>query len=197
MSQLVTESTREQASVGLRSALDSAHTRTHVGCLKATYHLLAEFQLATPGELAKFAEEGQQSAGSERQQDPLEILCAVRGVEADKLPIEIERLGRTLATALGKPLVLPPFASRLPSPSAFYDGNPGLLEECQALMTPILFAEDTEVIGVGSVNPVALVQITERITNLLGERTGTNPIISPLLLTHDGWLSMCQKQLGI
>lgn len=180
-----------------QSAIDSVPKRTNQGCLKATYRLLAEFQLVTPSELAQLAEEGQQAAGSERQVDPLEIIAQSKGIEPDERPLEIERIGRLMCTALQRPLVLPPFVNRLPSPSSFYDANPGLLEECQALMTPILYAEETEVIGVGSINPIALEQVTERIVDILGERTGTNPIVSPMLLTHEGWVGMCHKQLGI
>jgi hypothetical protein len=175
----------------------TALTLANVECLKETYRLLAEFQLASSKELAELAELGQQPPGKERQVDPLEILVKCRGVEPDDRPVEIERMGRLIGTALQKPMVLPPFASRLPSPSAFYDGNPGLLEECQSLMTPVLYAEEAEVIGIGSINPVAMAQATDRIVAILGERTGTKPIVSSLLLTHEGWLGMCHKQLGI
>jgi hypothetical protein len=176
---------------------DSVPKRTNQECLKATYRLLTEFQLGTSSELAQLAEEGQQPAGTERQLDPLEIFAQCRGIEPDERPLEIERIGRIMSTALQRPLVLPPFVNRLPSPSSFYDANPGLLEVCQELMTPVLYAEDTEVIGVGSINPIALAQVSERITSILGERTGTNPIVSPMLLTHEGWVGMCHKQLGI
>jgi len=172
-------------------------TKTNLECLKATYRLLAEFQLATSSELERLAEEGQQPVGTDRQMDPLEILVKCRGIQPDDRPVEIERIGRLIGTALQKPMVLPPFAARLPSPSAFYDANPGMLEVCQDLMTPILFAEETEVIGVGSINPIAMQQVSVRITEILGERTGTNPIVSTLLLTHEGWVGMCHKQLGI
>lgn len=176
---------------------DSAQCLANLECLKATYRLLSEFQLATSGELAKLAEIGQQPAGTERQVDPLEIVVKLRGVEPDDRPVELERLGRLIGTAQQKPLVLPPFAARLPTPSSFYDGNPGLLEECQAFMTPVLYAEETEVIGIGSINPVALKLAADRIVEILSERTGTKPIVSTLLLTHEGWLGMCHKQLGI
>jgi hypothetical protein len=198
MSLVATDSDPEQdKAVTAQPPVGAVVSKTNLDCLKATYSLLSEFQLATPSELAKLAEVGQQSADSERQHDPLEVLVQCRGVDPDEQAIEIERLGRLMGTAMQKPMVLPPFAARLPTPSAFYDSNPEVLGVCQDHMTPILFAEEAEVIGVGSINPIAIRQVGERIVDILGERTGTNPIISPLLLTLDGWLSMCNKQLGI
>jgi hypothetical protein len=197
MSLVATDSSSEQDEAAGRPRKGAVITRVNLECLKATYHLLSEFQLATPKELNQLAQIGQEEAGSERQLDPLEILINCRDIEPDERPVEIEKLGRLIGTALQKPMVLPPFVTRLPTPSAFYDANPGMLEECREYMTPVLFAEDAEVIGVGSINPIAMMQVTERIVDILGERTGTNPIVSPLLLTHEGWLGMCNKQLGI
>jgi hypothetical protein len=65
------------------------------------------------------------------------------------------------------------------------------------MMTPVLYAEESEVIGVGSINPVALRIAAQVIMRTLGERTGTTPIVSRIQLHHDGWMSLCQQQFGI
>ena len=64
-------------------------------------------------------------------------------------------------------------------------------------MTPILYAEELDVIGVASINPVALGIAAQIIMRTLGEKTGTTPIVSRILLHHDGWMSLCQQQFGI
>ena len=81
--------------------------------------------------------------------------------------------------------------------SAFYDVNKGILEDCKRLMTPVLYAEEAEVIGIGSISPVALNLAARHIVQTLGERTGSTPIVSKLLLHHEGWLSLCQKQFEL
>ena len=91
----------------------------------------------------------------------------------------------------------PPQGPRPPTPSAFYDLNESLLAECKRMMTPVLYAEESEVIGVGSINPVALRITAQIIMHTLAERTGTTPIVSRILLHHDGWMSLCQQQFGI
>ena len=98
---------------------------------------------------------------------------------------------------MGQPLALVPFASRMPTPSVFYDLNEGLLGECRRLMTPVLYAEELEVIGIGSINPTALGIAAQIIRHALTEKTGTTPIVSRILLHHEGWMSLCQQQFGI
>lgn len=179
------------------AAGQSAPLATDPACLEETSQLLEEHALATPEELNQLRTHGRAPLRGPRPWDPLEFLAALRVREPDQRPEEMERLGRALCQAMGQPLALIPFASRLPTPSAFYDVNKGLLDDCRRLMVPILYAEEAEVIGVGSINPVALRLSALHVTRTLGERTGTQPIVSRMLLHHDGWISLCQKQFGI
>ncbi|MFP6876660.1 MAG: hypothetical protein VCA37_07500 [Roseibacillus sp.] len=109
----------------------------------------------------------------------------------------MENLGRALSQVMGNQLTLIPFGNRLSTPSAFYEMNEGLSDHCERLMTPVLYAEETEVIGIGSINPVSLSITAELIIQVLSEKIGTRPMISRMLLHHDGWISLCQKQFGI
>jgi hypothetical protein len=170
---------------------------TDRACLEQLYMVLRDQGLATPDELTQLADRGQQSGDGERQLDPLEILVEIRVSEPDARLAEVERMSRAIAQMLGLPLVLAPFASRLPTPSAFYESHGGILSECQRMMTPVLYAEESEVIGLGSINPVSLRLAAEVVSSSLSEITGTKPIVSQLLLPHEGWISLCNKQLGI
>ena len=172
-------------------------TATDPICLDQTAKLLQEHGLATLAELNQLREHGLAPPQGPRPWDPLEFLAALRVPDPDARFLEVERLGRALSQAMGQQLVLVPFASRLPTPSAFYDLNESLLAECKRMMTPVLYAEELEVIGVGSINPGALGIAAQIIMHTLGERTGTTPIISRVLLHHDGWMSLCQQQFGI
>ena len=79
----------------------------------------------------------------------------------------------------------------------FYDMNEALLADCLKLMTPVLYAEESEVIGIGSINPAALQISTRTIMQFIADKTGTTPIVSSVLLHHEGWISLCQQQFGI
>jgi hypothetical protein len=172
-------------------------TATDPICLDQTTKLLQEHGLATQAELHQLQEHGLAPPQGPRSWDPLEFLAALRAPDPDARSLEVEQLGRALSQAMGQQLALVPFASRLPTPSAFYDLNESLLAECRRMMTPVLYAEESEVIGVGSINPVALRIAAQVIMRTLGERTGTTPIVSRIQLHHDGWMSLCQQQFGI
>ena len=179
------------------SSREGQPTATDPICLDQTAKLLQEHGLATPAELNQLRENGLAPAQGPRSWDPLEFLAALRVPDPELRSLEVERLGRALSQVMGQQLALVPFASRLPTPSAFYDLNESLLAECKRMMTPVLYAEESEVIGVGSINPVALRITAQIIMHTLGEKTGTTPIVSRILLHHDGWRSLCQQQFGI
>jgi len=170
---------------------------TDPGCLGQTCALLEEHGLATPAELKELRHHGHGPLKGPRPWDPLEFLAALRIREPEARALEVERIGRSLSHSLGQPLALIPFASRMQTPSVFYDMNEALLADCRKLMTPVLYAEESEVIGIGAINPAALQISTRTIMQFIADKTGTTPIVSSVLLHHEGWISLCQQQFGI
>lgn len=175
----------------------SAPPATDPICLDQTCKLLEDHGLATPDELRQLKDHGLAPLRGPRPWDPLEFLAALRVRDPDTRPVEVERLGRALSQVMGQQLALIPFASRLPTPAAFYEVNDRVSIDCERLMTPVLYAEESEVIGIGSINPVSLRIASQLIIDSLSERIGTNPVVSRMLLHHDGWISLCHKQFGI
>ncbi len=184
---------------GIRNTPSSVSSplATDPGCLGQTCALLEEHGLATPAELKELRHHGHGPLKGPRPWDPLEFLAALRIREPEARALEVERIGRSLSHSLGQPLALIPFASRMQTPSVFYDMNEALLADCRKLMTPVLYAEESEVIGIGSINPAALQISTRTIMQFIADKTGTTPIVSSVLLHHEGWISLCQQQFGI
>ena len=184
---------------GIRNTPSSVSSplATDPGCLGQTCALLEEHGLATPAELKELRHHGHGPLKGPRPWDPLEFLAALRIREPEARALEVERIGRSLSHSLGQPLALIPFASRMQTPSVFYDMNEALLADCLKLMTPVLYAEESEVIGIGSINPAALQISTRTIMQFIADKTGTTPIVSSVLLHHEGWISLCQQQFGI
>lgn len=184
---------------GIRNTPSSVSSplATDPGCLGQTCALLEEHGLATPAELKELRHHGHGPLKGPRPWDPLEFLAALRIREPEARALEVERIGRSLSHSLGQPLALIPFASRMQTPSVFYDMNEALLADCRKLMTPVLYAEESEVIGIGAINPAALQISTRTIMQFIADKTGTTPIVSSVLLHHEGWISLCQQQFGI
>lgn len=175
----------------------SAPPATDPICLDQTSKLLEDHGLATPDELRTLKDHGLAPLRGPRPWDPLEFLAAMRVRDPAARSVEVERLGRALSQIMGQQLTLIPFASRMPTPAAFYEVNDELSTDCERLMTPVLYAEESEVIGIGSINPVSLRIASQLIIHSLSERIGTNPVVSRMLLHHHGWISLCHKQFGI
>jgi hypothetical protein len=188
------ESQDQPAQIANPRSTGAEHT-TDPTCLERTYMVLREQGLATPDELRRLAAVGQEPLLQDRQQDPLELLVSIRISDSEQRPAEIERMGRAMSQMMERPLVLVPFANRLPTPTAFYDTYPTIYGLCQELMTPVVFAEESEVIGIASINPVALMLLEDHVTRTLSEITGTRPIVTQLLAAHEVWESICRKQL--
>ena len=171
---------------GIRNTPSSVSSplATDPGCLGQTCALLEEHGLATPAELKELRHHGHGPLKGPRPWDPLEFLAALRIREPEARALEVERIGRSLSHSLGQPLALIPFASRMQTPSVFYDMNEALLADCRKLMTPVLYAEESEVIGIGSINPAALQISTRTIMQFIADKTGTTPIVSSVLLHH-------------
>ena len=119
-------------------------TATDPVCLDQTTKLLQEHGLATPAELHQLREHGLAPPQGPRPWDPLEFLAALRAPDPDVRSLEVEQLGRALSQVMGQQLALVPFASRLPTPSAFYDLNESLLAECKRMMTPVPQAQPVQ-----------------------------------------------------
>ncbi|NNC88140.1 MAG: hypothetical protein HKN82_06730 [Akkermansiaceae bacterium] len=177
--------------------LGNAQLACDPACLERTCQSLQQFELATEEEVRQLYSHGSAALAGPRPWDPLEFVAALRVSEPDARPVEVERLGRGLAAAAGQALTLIPFAARIPTPSSFYDDHADLRLQCHQLLVPILYAEEMEVVGIASINPVALDLAEQFVVADIHSRTGNNPLISKLLLHHDSWMSLCQKQFAL
>ena len=182
---------------GIRNTPSSVSSplATDPGCLGQTCALLEEHGLATPAELKELRHHGHGPLRGPRPWDPLEFLAALRIREPEARALEVERLGRSLSHSLGQPLALIPFASRMQTPSVFYDMNEALLADSRKLMTPVLYAEESEVIGIGSINPAALQISTRTIMQFIADKTGTTPIVSSVLPVSYTHLTLPTKRI--
>lgn len=189
--------TQDVAAVAGASTSQNAFPATDPVSLDQTSELLEEHGLATPEELHQMRQHGLAPLQGPRPWDALEFLAALRVRNADERPVEVERLGRALSQVMGQPLALIPFGNRMQPPAGFLELNPDIVHECRKSLTPLLFAEESEAIGVGSINPVALRIISKKIVADVERRSGIKPIVSRMLLHHDGWLTLCQKQFDL
>jgi hypothetical protein len=96
---------------------------------------------------------------------------------------------------LAPPLI--PFAGKLIAPSSFYESFQQILAIGRALVAPVLFAEDTDAIGVGSVNPLAARTLADEIHAAVERRFGIRPFLTVARLDYENWTFLARKHFGL
>jgi hypothetical protein len=86
-----------------------------------------------------------------------------------------------------------PFAGKLIVPTAFYDSFEQIRKISRILLAPVIFAEDTDAIGVASVNPVAASMMAEEIRTEVYKQTGIRPFITLARLDYESWTFITRK----
>ena len=84
--------------------------------------------------------------------------------------------------------------SRVP---AIYRELPPIYQFCQSMMTPIVQAQERELITVASINPVTARKVAETLTDLIEEESGRPPISFVTVAPGEHWRHLVRKHFGI
>jgi len=113
------------------------------------------------------------------------------------IPQFIRQLGDAVAKTLERNVPYVPLAGRQQKPSAFYERHEAVKPLCKALLTPILYAEESEVIGIGSINPKAAFVASELVANAVSATEPVTPFMSVVRVDYDTWKTLLEKQFGL
>jgi hypothetical protein len=128
--------------------------------------------------------------------DLLECMARAQGHAEEQLASVIATLGDAVASTLPQPPPLIPFAGKLIAPTTFYENNGPIGKLAKLLLSPVLYAEDTDAIGVGSINVVAASILAEEISKTTERRFGIRPFISIVRLDYESWTFLCRKHFA-
>lgn len=127
----------------------------------------------------------------------LETLARVKGHEEERLGAALLTLTNAVASFMKPSPACIPFAGRLIAPSAFYDSFDKMHELGKQLLAPVIFAEDTDAIGTGSVNPIAAQILGEEIQYAVAKRLGIRPFITVACMEYESWTFLCRKHFEL
>ena len=113
--------------------------------------------------------------------------------EPSQVDALVEHMSLSISSSSVSPLIPAPFASRLVTPNAFYDKHPDLYELAAALQCPILYNEDADVIGIGSINAIATSTFSQAIQLYIQSIQNIKPLISSVRLNYETWSVVCQR----
>lgn len=166
-------------------------------CLEKTIRAYTASGLATTDEIEKLKVRYAQKISDDQPADLVEILARLQGTEEERMGIEVARISHGIASVINPSPPLIPFAGKLIAPSAFYEAYTQLHELSKALLSPVIFAEDTDAIGTGGLNPVASLIMAERILQAVNRRFAIQPFVTAVRLDYESWNFLGRKHYGL
>ena len=127
----------------------------------------------------------------------LEEIAKRQSQTEEQLDLAILKLGNMLAASLDQHQPLIPFAGKLTAPSQFYESFDRLHQIARVLLVPVVFAEDTDVIGIASVNPLATRIMAEETRNTVCRRFGIRPFVTSIRLDYASWSAITRKHFEL
>lgn len=166
-------------------------------CIARTTRALHEAHAASSEEIQKAVSVVRQLHAKGIPSDLLEQLARVLGYSEERLPLAILEFGNKICSTLHNQHASIPFASKLIAPTAFYESYPHIHELGRLLTAPIIFTEDTDAIGVASINPIAASILAGEIETAVFNRVGVRPFFTVARLDYESWVYLKRKHYDL
>ena len=166
-------------------------------CIAQTAEALVFARAATQEEVSRAVATVRQAQAADHPLDLLEAVAKVQGHQEEFMGGIVRTLGDRLAAILNPSPPLIPFAGKLIAPSAFYESFDHLHKIARVLLSPVIFAEDTDAIGTASANPVAAIILAEEIRNTVFKRFGIRPFVTAARLDYESWTFLSRKHFEL
>lgn len=166
-------------------------------CYVRTAQALSISRVVTDSEIREALSIVRASMADQKPLDLLETLARVKGHDEERIGAAILTFSDAVASTMNPLPPSIPFASKLIAPSAFYDSFDSIHALGKLLLTPVIFAEDTDAIGTGSVNPIAAQMLGEEIYHAVAKRFGINPFLTVARMEYESWAFLCRKHFEL
>ncbi|HSP41506.1 MAG TPA: hypothetical protein VLO11_01425, partial [Luteolibacter sp.] len=132
-----------------------------------------------------------------RPADILEEIARIQGHDEERIGPVILDLGNKISLTLTPCAPHVPFAGKLIAPSAFYDSFDQIHKLARMLLSPVVYAEDTDAIGTASINPFAAAILSEEIESAVFKRFGIRPFVTIARLDYESWAFLTRKHFEL
>lgn len=166
-------------------------------CLQRTAGALQETRSATPAQLSQAIATARESHAQGFPMDLLEVIARVQGHGEEHLGPAVIALGDRVASTLVPYAPLIPFAGKLIAPSAFYEAFDRIHQVARAVLSPVVYVEDSDAIGTASANPIASAILAEEIRNMVHKRLGIRPFVTIARLDYESWTFLTRKHFEL
>lgn len=166
-------------------------------CLQRSAGALHEARAATPAEMSQAINAAREMHAEGRPCDILEVLARIQGHGEEHLGPAVLELGDKVSATLTPQAPFVPFAGRLIAPSAFYESFDQIHKLARVLLSPVIYAEDTDAIGTASINPVASALLADEIRSSVFKRFGIRPFVTVARLDYESWTFLTRKHFEL
>lgn len=166
-------------------------------CLDLTLEAFENSKIASGEEIARVRLRFGHAVQEEAPVDVIHLLARIQGTEEERMGIETARISHAVASVISPSPPLIPFAGKLMAPSSFYEAYTQLHELARALLSPVIYAEDTDSIGTGALNPVAARIMAKEIAAAVSRRFGITPFTTAVRTDYDSWTFLSRKHFGL
>jgi hypothetical protein len=176
---------------------DQASAAIIESCFVKTAEALSLSGVASDDDIFKALTLAREHQSDGKPADLIEITARVLGHDEEHISRVISEFSSAVAATMSPILPHIPFASKLIAPSAFYESFDGLHRLGRSLLVPVLYAEDTDAIAAGSINPIAAKVFSEQIYQVVAKRFGIRPFISVVRMDYESWSFLCRKHFEL
>jgi hypothetical protein len=166
-------------------------------CLLRTAEALHEARAASVAEINQGIAMARESHANGKPAELLETLARIQGHDEEHISPVILELGNKVAHTRNPYSPLVPFAGKLIAPSAFYDSFDQIHKLARLLLSPVVYAEDTDAIGTASINPVASAILAAEIESAVFKRFGIRPFLTVARLDYESWTFLTRKHFEL
>jgi hypothetical protein len=166
-------------------------------CLQQTAEALHQARAGTPADISQAISAVRVDHARGVPSDLLEGLARVQGHEEEHISSAILNLGNRVASTLAITVPVIPFGGKLIAPSAFYESFDRVHKIARVLLSPVIYAEDTDAIGTASANPIACAILAEEIRTQVFKRFGIRPFVTIARLEYESWAFLTRKHFEL
>jgi len=166
-------------------------------CIKQTAEALARSNAASQTDILHAIEAVRNAHTHNQPLDLIEAVARTHGHQEEHLGGFVRQLGDKLASTLNPTPPIIPFAGKLIAPSAFYESFVPIHKLARSLLTPVIFVEDTDAIGVASVNPIAATLFAEKIQEAVARRFEIRPFLTIVRIEYEAWSFLTHKHFEL
>lgn len=166
-------------------------------CLQQTAAALQQARVATPSEISQGIATAREAHALGQPSDLIEVLARIQGHGEEHIGPAILELGNKIAATQTPYAPFVPFAGRLIAPSAFYESFDQIHKIARILLSPVIYAEDTDALGTASANPVASSILAEEIRASVFRRFGIRPFVTIARLDYESWTFLTRKHFEL